>query len=88
MIIKFEPHSFVVFLTMAMGFSYAIFNARTGLTFFKVLAFAFVVVPFLYVGIEKGHVIDIALGTVISFVYARGGIELPYFSLMDWVEKK
>ena len=83
MIIKFEPHSFILFLTMSMGMSYAVLNLRTGLSFWKLIIIALVIGPFLWVGISRGHIIDIALGAVIAFFFIRGDVGLLVFDLFD-----
>ncbi len=82
MIIKLDPHGFMVFITLAMGMSYAMFHSYSGWGFWKIAVVAIFVVPFAYMGIVLGHPIEIILGGLIGGIYARGGFTMPSF---DWL---
>lgn len=69
-----NPHSFIVFLTLSMGISYSLF-ARPGLGFGKILAIVMVVIPMGLMAYERHHIVDIGLGFIIGFLFAKGIID-------------
>lgn len=80
-----NPHSFVVFMTLAMGISYVFFNTRQIISLGKIIALLILVVPFVITGFERGHVFDIGLGTFIGWITARGGLGQFGFVVNGWV---
>lgn len=69
-----NPHSFIVFLTLSMGISYSLF-VRPGFGFGKILAIVMVVIPMGLMAYERHHIVDIGLGFIIGFLFAKGIID-------------
>lgn len=69
-----NPHSFIVFLTLSMGISYSLF-ARPGFGFGKILAIVMVVIPVGLMAYERHHIVDIGLGFIFGFLFAKGIID-------------
>ncbi len=100
--IRFEPHGFIVFLTLAMGLVYAVFNSRSGWGFWKIAIVGIVVIPFLYYGLVIGRVVEIVAGSLVGLLVATKGAQSPawydhlrlfisnprlYFRLMDALKR-
>ena len=81
---SFNPHSFVVFMTLAMGISYVFFNTRHNFSIGKIIALLILIVPFLVVGFERGHMLDITLGAIIGYMTARGNLGLFELVVDGW----
>ena len=69
--IDLNPHSFVVFMTIAAGVSYIFFNSCTGFGVVKLMTVLFFVIPMLMIGNSLGHSVDLIVGTVIGFLTAK-----------------
>lgn len=83
--ISTNPHSFIAFMTLAMGIAYVFFhpNSQFGVT--RLLTLLFLIVPIALMGYQLGHTVDILLGGVIGFATARG-IRIP--SLTDAIRSR
>lgn len=82
--LSLNPHSFVVFMTLATGISYVFFNSRRLFSLGKLLALLILIVPFVLMGFEQGHIVDIGLGTLIGWLTARGGLGFIDVVLDSW----
>ncbi|MDC0947970.1 DnaJ domain-containing protein [Gammaproteobacteria bacterium] len=79
MIVKFEPHGFMVFMTLSMGIFYAFSHSRNELHLGKLLM-ALVGLSLVVAGFNAGRIIEVTLGAIIGWVYGRGGFVLPSFN--------
>lgn len=79
-----NPHSFIVFLTLNMGISYALF-ARSGFGLGKLFAVLFIVAPLALTAYERHHIVDMGLGFIIGTLFAKGIIDVsrPF----DWLTR-
>ncbi len=77
-----NPHSFIVFLTLSMGISYALF-ARSGFGLGKLFSILFIVAPLALTAYERHHIVDMGLGFIIGTLFAKGIIDVsrPF----DWL---
>lgn len=81
MIIKLNPHDFVIYLTFAMGTGYAIANSRYGWGFWKIAVIALFVLPPIFVLAKSGHSIEVGLGLLLGWLFSKGcNLSLPHFS--------
>jgi hypothetical protein len=69
--IDLNPHSFVVFMTMAAGVSYIFFSSRTGFGGVKLMIVLLFVIPSVMIGNSIGHSVDMVVGTVIGCLTAK-----------------
>jgi hypothetical protein len=81
---SFNPHSFVIFMTLAMGISYVFFNTRHTFSIGKIIALLILIVPFFIAGFEQGHMLDITLGAIIGYMTARGSLGLFELVVDGW----
>lgn len=90
MIIKFDPHGFVVFFTIAMGMVYAATRKRGGWGFWNLAVVGIFVLPFLYYGFLVGRAVEVVAGGLIGLIYARGRMNIrslnPFSGLMHYFQ--
>lgn len=83
--IDLNPHSFVVFMTIAAGVSYIFFNSRTGFGAVKLMTILFFVIPMLMIGNSLGHSVDLIVGTIIGYLTAkRPTLFNPFTRIRDY----
>lgn len=68
-----NPHSFIAFLTVSMGISYAFFN-RQGFGLGKLFTLVFIGGSFFLTAYTHHHAVDVGLGIIVGFLHAKGMI--------------
>lgn len=68
-----NPHSFIAFLTLSMGISYAFFN-RQGFGLGKLFTLVFIGGSFFLTAYTHSHMVDVGLGVIVGFLHAKGMI--------------
>lgn len=74
--ISLNPHSFIAFMTLAMGISYVFFNPHVPFGVMRLLAAIFLIIPIVLVGYQSGHAVDLVVGAILGFSTTRG-LSLP-----------
>ena len=70
-----NPHSFIVFLTVSMGLSYAFFR-RTGFGIGKLFMLLFLGGTLFFTAYERNHIVDVGLGLLIGLLHAKDLLNL------------